>query len=304
MRVRKLLVLPLALLLFSAALVAGSLWLYFYALFKADALAEGVYVLQPRLFDHPLGARSLVVRANGPSWIVVDTPISALGLAFSVALNRLGTHPVAAVANTHWHPDHTGSNGLIAAGAPIYARDATARYLRTPQSATGLTSPGSQHTFAERPAKDWPTQVVEAPARETIQGVVIDFIPVPGGAHTDGDLLLHFPELNVLAVGDAVWPGQLPFADTEHGGNVAGLVRVLEEAVSRFDPDTSVVSGHAKPTRVKNLVEYQSGLEQALTELTIHEEAPTARILATSLVTVERFREMLAASGSARDDEL
>ena len=62
--------------------------------------------------------------------------------------------------------------------------------------------------------------------------------------HTDGDTFVHFPESDVLHLGDVFRTTSYPIIDVYNGGTLAGTVAALDLAISLAGPNTKVIPGH------------------------------------------------------------
>jgi glyoxylase-like metal-dependent hydrolase (beta-lactamase superfamily II) len=71
-------------------------------------------------------------------------------------------------------------------------------------------------------------------------GQKVDYSYLPA-AHTDGDLYVHFPELNVLAVGGVISGEEWPIVDFLNGAWLGARVRAVERLADLVKPDTRVV---------------------------------------------------------------
>jgi glyoxylase-like metal-dependent hydrolase (beta-lactamase superfamily II) len=60
-------------------------------------------------------------------------------------------------------------------------------------------------------------------------------------AHTDGDLYVHVPKLNLLAAGGVVSSAEWPLLDYKNGAWLGGRVRALERLATIVKPDARVV---------------------------------------------------------------
>ena len=65
-------------------------------------------------------------------------------------------------------------------------------------------------------------------------------------AHTDGDLYVHFPEMNVLVAGGVVSGEQWPLLDYRNGAWFGGRVRAFERLAQLVRPDTRVVPANGR----------------------------------------------------------
>jgi len=62
----------------------------------------------------------------------------------------------------------------------------------------------------------------------------------PGRGHTDGDLVVLFPDQHVLYTGDLFWNHRLPFIDRAHGGSATALIGAMQRLLSLPGVDTIV----------------------------------------------------------------
>ena len=68
-------------------------------------------------------------------------------------------------------------------------------------------------------------------------------------AHTDGDIYVAFPELNVIVVGDIVAPDRDPVFDWFGGGWLGGRVDALAFLLERSDKDTRFIPSYGPRRR-------------------------------------------------------
>jgi cyclase len=142
------------------------------------------------------------------------------------------------VALTHAHGDHANGAGLIArAGGAV---------LATPRAATVITA--GPHTYPEvfayqgwgdiTPPED--IRIVDDPIDLDLGGGrAARIVPVPGRAHTDGDLVVWLPHDGVLFTGDLLFAGVTPLA---LHGSIAGWLAALGW-LATFDA-AQIVPGH------------------------------------------------------------
>jgi glyoxylase-like metal-dependent hydrolase (beta-lactamase superfamily II) len=154
-------------------------------------------------------------------------------------LKTVTNQPVKYVINTHYHPDHSGGNAkLQALNAIVVASDhALARMLVTNQ-------PGVPNVAADGPLTIY------------IGGKTVEIHPV-GPAHTNGDVVVLFPDYRVLASGDifANGPGtSAQLVDYPGGGSAKAWPHAIESAL-KLDFDT-VVPGHGLVSKRSDLEEY------------------------------------------------
>ena len=87
-------------------------------------------------------------------------------------------------------------------------------------------------------------------------GQQIDYGYMPA-AHTDGDLFVHFPKLNLLAAGGVVSAEEWPLLDYKNGAWLGGRVRALERLAKVVRPDTRVVPATGRMMTGKEIVRHR-----------------------------------------------
>ncbi len=143
-------------------------------------------------------------------------------------LRSVTDQPVRYVVNTHYHGDHSGSNVRFQeAGADIVATEqARARMVEIDQ-------PG------------WPRFTLDESARIHIGGVAVDLMHF-GRAHTGGDLVVYFPQYQILVSGDLFVAGLPQLIDYGGGGSAREWADTLDNILLLgFE---TVVPGHGAVT--------------------------------------------------------
>ena len=221
------------------------------------------------------GGNSLLVMNRGEA-LLVDTKVSGFGQVLDRESRAFGAS-IRTVINTHHHGDHTGGNDAFARtattvaharakdrvladigsslarlkGAPV---DAYAAGLR--QSGFDVTIPPEARrdveTFiaaldAVKPEHFAPTVTLDRERELRAAGYVVRLAHVTP-AHTDNDVVVRIPELDVLHVGDLLFNGHHTFVDVSAGGTTVGWDRALAAAIAMCTPATRVVAGHGPTT--------------------------------------------------------
>jgi cyclase len=174
-----------------------------------------------------------------------------------------GSGPVHTLFNTHWHPEQTGLNEQIGkAGRTIIAQENTRLWLTT-----DVIWPWNGQKFKRLPKIAQPTRTFyDKGALDS--GIRYGYIP--DCAHTDGDLYVHFPQQNVLAVGDVISGQGWPAVDWTTGGWIGGMVGGLQRVLSLTNEKTRIVPGRGPVLGVEELKKqfdmYQT-LYERLTQL-------------------------------------
>jgi cyclase len=224
-------------------------------------LADDLFVLRIP------GQSNVVAHTGAAGALLVDGVSAGSSDALMAAVAGLpGGRPVHTIFNTHWHPEQTGSNERLgAAGKTIIAHENTRLWL-----ATDVTWPWNGQRFKRLPKPAQPNKtfytsgVLESP----FAGVRYGYIP--DAAHTDGDLYVHFPDRNVLAVGDVLSGDGWPVVDWATGGWIGGMVGGIQRLSTLINADTRIVPGRGPvlgAAELKAQYEMYATLYERLTQL-------------------------------------
>ena len=192
-------------------------------------LADDLFVLRIP------GEANVVAHTGGGGVLLVDGASARGSDALMKAVASLpGGGPVHTIFNTHWHPEQTGSNERLGkAGRTIIAHENTRLWLTT-----DVTWPWNGRRFTRLPKVALPNKTFYTTG--TLESG-IRYGHVPDTAHTDGDLYVHFPEQNVLAVGDVVTGQGWPDVDWVTGGWIGGMVGGVQRLQALANENTRII---------------------------------------------------------------
>lgn len=222
----------------AAGLALGLTWRAGQLQAQASAPGPGVDRLADDLFILRLPGQTNVVAQTGREGVLLVDGVSAgaAGELLRAVQSLSGAGPVHTLFNTHWHPEQTGANEALArSGCTIIAHENTRLWLTT-----DVVWPWSGQRFTRLPKLAQPSKTFYTTG-ELPSGVRYGYIP--DAAHTDGDLYVHFPGPNVLAVGDAVSGAGWPVVDYVTGGWIGGMVGALQRLMTIADEETRIVPG-------------------------------------------------------------
>jgi len=168
--------------------------------------------------------------------LMIDGGLAANADALLAAVYAAtGNDRVHTLINTHWHPEQTGANEIVGrAGGVIFAHEKTKLFL------SHLRYSGTYERIEPLPEAARPNEVTRGDGSLEFAGRRIDYGYLPA-AHTDGDLYIHFPELDILAAGGVVSAERWPLVDYRGGAWFGGRVRALEWLAELTKPGTRVV---------------------------------------------------------------
>jgi cyclase len=203
------------------------------------AEALGVTAVAPGLTLLGGAGGNILALATDAGKVLVDSGAAASSQAILRTVDDLPGGRVTALFNTHWHLDQIGGNeALGAAGATIFAHAKTRQRL-----STGYYVPTEDRYEAPLAPAGRPTQFFHSEGATTVGNRRIEYGYLLE-AHTDGDIYVFFPDLNVVAVGDAVSPLRDPELDWFGGGWLGGRVDSLARLLELGDEDTRFVPSY------------------------------------------------------------
>ncbi len=244
----------------AAGWLALGLWMVAAAqdLPRADAKPAPMVASQVRngLYLISGGGGNSLLRFSAAGLVLVDgqRPGDYKALMAQVGkLSKFAELPVRVLVLTDHHAEHSGTDAQFAAARiPIVAQARALRRLPGALSANGAIVP--------------PFVGYERDYSIHLGGVDVELSHL-GNAHTDGDTVVVFPDLKVVAVGNLFSAGT-PVPDFANGGSLAGWGAVLER-ILKLDVDVVVpargpVVGRAEleafKARLDTLVERASAL--------------------------------------------
>jgi cyclase len=238
--------------------------------FPWTEVGEGLRVV----VDAATGGNVLVM-TRPDAGLLIDTKYPALGPALVREAEAFG-HRLTHAINTHHHGDHTGGNAPVKARAGEFLAHANAveriaaQVGRFAQMAAG----GGRQVDMQRDGAETVLEEAQAEAQAASDWSAEDFTPTRGlsaertaleiggepvvvhhfgPGHTDNDLVIQFPEADLLHVGDLCFKGLHPFFDPDGGVTCRGWSRVLERVIDLCEAGTVVVPGHGELTDAEGL---------------------------------------------------
>jgi len=185
---------------------------------------------------------NIVVLAGSGGSLLVDCGDAARAQDVLKVTGRVNT-----VINTHWHLESTGANDAMAkAGAKLVSHVNTQLWMTQE-----IIHDWEKKVFPPRAKEALPTETFYTTAKTTVGAEPVEY-GLMQMAHTDGDIYVHFPLSNVLAVGDALQPGRLPILDFPTGGWIGGMqdahrtILRLANDITKIVPATGPVMSKAE----------------------------------------------------------
>jgi glyoxylase-like metal-dependent hydrolase (beta-lactamase superfamily II) len=197
---------------------------------ESSGEGSGVNALTPAMVKTGLfvisgGGCNSLLRLSSNGFIIVDGKLPGNYEAILALAKKLSysEQPIRILINTDYHENHTGNNAkFLEDGAAILAHENVKNHL------AGYTPRGGKVTP--------PTRTYDHDFTIKLGGIEARLLHF-GNAHTNGDTVVYFPNLKVVAVGDLF--AAAPDPDFSAGGSLVGWGPVLAQ-ILKLDFDVVV----------------------------------------------------------------
>ena len=241
-------------------------------------ITTSVYLLQG-------AGGNIAVSVGNDGVFMVDDQVAPVTKKIQAAIAELSSSPVRFVVNTHWHPDHAGGNeNLGKAGAMLRAHENVRRRMSTEQFIVA-----QNRRIPRSPSVALPIAINDTTF--ILNGDSIRVFHVPG-AHTDGDVIVHFATSNVIHMGDVFSSSSLPFIDVSSGGSIHGIIDAADKVLAMSDDNTRIIPGHGSLANKARLRMYRDMV------VTLRDRI---RALVSTGKSVEQILELNIAAPFARE---
>ena len=246
---------------------------------QVSAAAFGGAVLRPeftwaqaRISTADLGGATLLQGAGcnvvalpgAEGALMIDGGLAANADALVAAVKTASrASRIHTLINTHWHPEQVGANEAVGrAGGVIFAHEKT----KTALSNTIYNSIAFTGRRSALPQAARPTKTIRGDGSMEFAGVKVDYGYMPA-AHTDTDIYVHFPAMNLVVAGGVVSAEEWPLLDYRNGAWLGGRVRALEHLADIVKPDTRVVPSHGRMMTGREIVRHRDMYQKLFTTM-------------------------------------
>jgi cyclase len=192
------------------------------------------------------GGSNAVFYITGEGVIVIDDKFERDFDAILAKIKSVTGEPVKYVLNTHHHGDHTGGNPRFLPFAEIISH----------------VNSRINHIELKQPAP--PRVVFDKEMSVFLGGKEVRAIYY-GRGHTNGDVMIYFPQLKILHTGDLM-AGNSPLVDYAAGGSLVEYARTLDGPMNlEFE---TVIQGHGPLVKRAGYIQYRDGVEKFRAQLT------------------------------------
>ena len=162
--------------------------------------------------------------------VVIDTKLPGRGRQILEIIQAVTEKPVATIINTHAHVDHTGGNAELGAAKIVAHGRARAAMQKL-------------DVFQGPNARFLPNTIVTE-RMTLLEGADQIDLYYFGPGHTDGDLIVVFPQKRLAYFGDLFPAKAAPAIDTANGGSAVAFPATLARAAAEIKGVQQVVTGH------------------------------------------------------------
>ena len=261
---------------------------------KSIEVVPGIYMLQgANGFSSNMG-----LLIGDEHVLLIDDGMAPITASLMAKVQELAGRPADFLVNTHAHGDHVGSNATLAEnGTIVFAHDNLRKRLVEKPGDAGGPAGLPVVTFAD--AVTFHVNGHEAHVFHVAM------------AHTDGDAVIHFPDLNVIDAGDLLFNYMFPFIDIDSGGSVVGYKTGQQRIIDMANDNTKIIPGHGPlaskadlqialdmlvdaEARVKKLVDAGMSQEEVLAEnpLANYHEQWNWGFITTEVLTKTLYRSL------------
>jgi cyclase len=205
---------------------------------------------------------NIAVSTGSDGILIIDTGHKRAADKLDSVIHFLMDSPVRYVLNTHFHFDHLGGNEKFAGdGAIIVAHNQTRwrmqREWNVPEIA-GVKFPViPPYPDLALPDVGFNDSIQIHFNSETISGYHFY------NAHSDCDVVWHFPKSNVIHTGDLFLSNGFPIIDIYNGGSIDGYIKAVDGMIRLCDDETVVIPGHGPMSNRQELIDYRDMLESS-----------------------------------------
>jgi cyclase len=199
-------------------------------------------------FDLPLFGTNLIASVGSDGLLLVDAGFESTGEFLRDTLKALWDDKCITIINTHYHGDHAAANRFFRDQAIIMAH----RTVLESMSGNYYHLPGT-------PNPNQPEIGFDDSLVLRFNGEDIRILHIPA-AHTGGDVCVYFINSKIAAVGDLIFPDEIPYIDLLGGGTVDGYLASIRYLIDKFPDDAKFVAAHGRDYDKEDLRKYEKML--------------------------------------------
>jgi len=185
--------------------------------------------------------------------LLIDDQFAPLAGKLTETITDISPKNIKYVINTHSHTDHIGGNAKLSKlGATVIAHEKVREDMKNDHENFMMNTPSSPDGL--------PTITYKKRLNLYFNNEEVQIIHI-SNAHTDNDSIIYFKGSNVIHMGDIYFTSGLPYIDADIGGDIDGMIKAVEIALTISNEQTKVIAGHGPISDSKGLKQYLIMLE-------------------------------------------
>jgi glyoxylase-like metal-dependent hydrolase (beta-lactamase superfamily II) len=163
--------------------------------------------------------------------VLIDTKLPGWGQSIRDSVAAVSDKPVATIINTNASLDRVGGNPEFSSVTQIIAHEntkANMQKMNVFQGANARFLPNK--TFTDK--------------MSLLDGIDRIDLYYFGAGHTNGDVIVVFPEKHIAILGDLFPAKEAPAIDTANGGSAVAFPQTLARAIAEIKGIQRVITGH------------------------------------------------------------
>lgn len=165
---------------------------------------------------------------------VVDSQFPPSAKELIAEIRKKSDKKVDFLINTHHHGDHSGGNIAfkeIVENVTAHENSKANQMRVAKERESEDTQLYPNMTFSE----NWKTSL----------GDEVISCSYHGRGHTNGDIVTHFQNANIVHMGDLLFNRRFPYIDKGAGAHIGNWINILDAVNNKFDSETQFIFGHA-----------------------------------------------------------
>jgi cyclase len=166
--------------------------------------------------------------------IVVDAQFPDTAAHLIEDLKKRSTNPFRFLLNTHHHADHTAGN--------IAFKGLVEKVIAHENSLANQKAVAEKNNLMDKQLLPDTVFNLDYKIKLGDEKIKADYY---GAGHTNGDVVYHFENTNIMHAGDLMFNKRHPFVDRSAGANISSWIKDLDHVIKKADKDTIIIFGHS-----------------------------------------------------------
>jgi cyclase len=207
---------------------------------STDKISEGFYNIRVSFMN--FDSNILVVEGE-EGLLLVDAGYDVTSEEVYQAIRSISNKPVKYLINTHAHMDHYGGNAKMGKVATLIVHESARSEIT-----------GEYYSLGSNPRFDLPVISFKDELTLHIYGQKIKITTLQG--HTGNDVVVEFPDANIICAGGLIYSYQFPIIDRGRGGDLDDFIISVKYLYENNDDEVVIIPSHGSRYSKKDLAEH------------------------------------------------